>query len=40
VPIRDTGRERTLGMTWSRRRGLSPSAERFVAILRSVAEDE
>jgi LysR family transcriptional regulator, regulator for genes of the gallate degradation pathway len=40
VAIRDTGRERTLGMTWLRRRGLSPLAERFVAILREVAKAE
>ena len=29
VPIRDTGRERTLGLTWLRHRGLSPIAQRF-----------
>jgi LysR family transcriptional regulator, regulator for genes of the gallate degradation pathway len=40
VPIRDTGRERTLGMTWSRRRGLSPIAQRFVALLREVSHDD
>jgi len=40
VPLRDTGRERTLGMTWSRRRGLSPIAQRFVALLREVAKSD
>jgi LysR family transcriptional regulator, regulator for genes of the gallate degradation pathway len=40
VPLRDTGRERTLGMTWSRRRGLSPIAQRFVALLREVARND
>jgi molybdate transport repressor ModE-like protein len=40
VPLRDTGRERTLGMTWSRRRGLSPIAQRFVGLLREVAKSE
>jgi DNA-binding transcriptional LysR family regulator len=40
ISLRDTGNERTLGMTWLRRRGLSPLAERFVAILRAVAQDE
>ena len=40
VPIRDTGRERTLGMTWLRRRGLSPLAQRFVTLLREVARSE
>jgi DNA-binding transcriptional LysR family regulator len=40
VPLRDTGRERTLGMTWSRRRGLSPIAQRFVSLLREVAKSD
>jgi LysR family transcriptional regulator of gallate degradation len=40
VAIRDTGRERTLGMTWLRRRGLSPIAQRFVELLREVAKDD
>jgi LysR family transcriptional regulator of gallate degradation len=40
VPLRDTGRERTLGMTWSRRRGLSPIAQRFVSLLREVAKND
>jgi len=40
VPLRDTGRERTLGMTWLRRRSLSPIAERFVAVLRAVARED
>jgi LysR family transcriptional regulator, regulator for genes of the gallate degradation pathway len=40
VPLRDTGRERTLGMTWSRRRGLSPIAQRFVVLLREVAKSD
>lgn len=40
ISLRDTGNERTLGMTWLRRRGLSPLAERFVAILRAVAQEE
>jgi len=40
VPLRDTGRERTLGMTWLRRRSLSPIAERFVAVLRTVARED
>ena len=40
VPLRDTGRERTLGMTWLRRRALSPIAERFLAVLRAVARED
>ena len=40
VPLRDCGRERTLGMTWMRRRSLSPIAERFVAVLRAVARED
>jgi LysR family transcriptional regulator of gallate degradation len=40
VPLRDTGRERTLGMTWSRRRGLSPIAQRFVSLLREVVKSD
>ena len=40
VPLRDTGRERTLGVTWLRRRGLSPLAERFVALLREIAKSD
>jgi DNA-binding transcriptional LysR family regulator len=40
VPLRDTGRERTLGITWSRRRGLSPIAQRFVSLLREVAKSD
>ena len=40
VPLRDTGRERTLGMTWSRRRGLSPLAQRFASMLREVAKSD
>lgn len=40
VPLRDSGRERTLGMTWLRRRDLSPIAQRFAAVLRAVAKDD
>ncbi len=40
VRLRDTGRERMLGMTWSRRRGLSPLAERFLTLLREIAAEE
>ncbi|MBV8837944.1 MAG: LysR family transcriptional regulator [Alphaproteobacteria bacterium] len=40
VPLRDTGRERTLGMTWLRRRELSPIAQRFATVLRAVARED